>query len=78
MSDWKTFFTANFPLKLYRATVANADTGSLKFLHTIFDTYLDNMLAIFQPKSIFQNVQSLRVFFFFTKTGVTVAETIVK
>ena len=41
----KQIFAVNFPLKLYRATVANADTGSLKSLHTVFDMYLDHMLV---------------------------------
>ena len=58
----KQIFTANFPFKLYRDTVANADTESLKFLHTIFDTYLDSMLPKFEPNSSFQNVQTLRFF----------------
>ena len=35
------------PLKRFRATVANADTESLKSLHTLFDTYLDHILAKF-------------------------------
>ena len=39
-------FTVNLPLKLFCATVANADTGSLKSLHTLFDTDLDHMLNL--------------------------------
>ena len=46
----KSFPTANCPLKLFRAIIANADTGSLKFLHTLFDTYLDHMLVKVEPK----------------------------
>ena len=34
--------------KLLRATVANADIGNLKSLHSLFDTYLDHMLAKFE------------------------------
>ena len=30
----KTLFAVNLPLKLFRTTVANADIGSLKPLHT--------------------------------------------
>ena len=30
----KSIFTANLPFKLFRVTVANADNGSLKSLHT--------------------------------------------
>ena len=34
----KSIFAVNLPLKLFRATVVNTDTGSLKSLHTLFDT----------------------------------------
>ena len=30
----KSIFAVNLPIRLFRATVANADTGSLKSLHT--------------------------------------------
>ena len=40
-------FAVNLQVKLLRATVKNADTGILKSLHTLFDTYLDNMLVKF-------------------------------
>ena len=43
------------PLKLCRATVTNADTGILKSLCTLFDTYLDNILAKFEPNRMVQN-----------------------
>ena len=33
----KSIFAVNLPLKLFPATVANADIGSLKSLHTLFD-----------------------------------------
>ena len=49
MSNPKVNFTLNLPLKVFRSTIANADTENLKFLHTIFDTYLDHMLATFEP-----------------------------
>ena len=45
MSDRKIIFTANLRLKHFGTIVANADTASLKFLHTLFDTYLNQMLA---------------------------------
>ena len=44
----KSFFTVNLPSKFFRATVENADSGSFKFLHTLFGTYLDHMLAKFE------------------------------
>ena len=58
-------FTVNLPLKLFRATVANAGTGSLKFLYTLFDTYSDHMLAKFEPNAWFKmyNILSFCVFF---------------
>ena len=63
----KSIFAVNLPLKLYRATAANADTGSLKFLHTLFDSYWDHMLAKFEANRIAQNVQNFE--FFDKKTG---------
>ena len=62
MSDQKIIFSVNLALKLFRATVANADIGSLKSLHALFDTYLDHMLANFEPKRIVQNVFNFVVF----------------
>ena len=44
--DRKSIFAVNLPLKLFPATV-NADIGSLKSLHTLFDKYLDHMLVKF-------------------------------
>ena len=52
----------NLPLELFRATVANADIESLKSLHTLFDSYLDHMLAKFEPNCIVQNVQKFELF----------------
>ena len=51
----KSVFAENLPLQLFRVTVANADTENLKSLHTLFDTYLDYMLAKFEPNVIVQN-----------------------
>ena len=36
----KAIFAVKLPLEFFRATVANAKTGSLKSLHTLFETYL--------------------------------------
>ena len=52
----KSIFALNLPLKLFRATVANAYTRSLKSLHTFFDTYLGHMVAKFEPKRIVRKV----------------------
>ena len=48
----KAIFAVNFPLKPFLATVANANTESLKSLHTSFDTYFDFMLTKFKPNRI--------------------------
>ena len=37
-------------LKLFPVAVANADIGSIKSLHTLFDKYLDYMLVKFEQK----------------------------
>ena len=58
----KSIFAVNLPLKLFRATVANADTESLKSLHTLFDTYFDHMLAKFEPNCMVRNVQNFQLF----------------
>ena len=55
----KSIFAVNMPLKLFRANVTNANTESLKSLHTFFDTYLDYMLAKFEPNRIVRNIQNL-------------------
>ena len=56
-----SIFAGNLPLKLFRATVANADTESLKSLCTLFYTYLDNILAKFEPNRTLQNGQNFEV-----------------
>ena len=44
----KSIFAVNLTLKLFPATIANADFGSLKFLHMLFDQYLGHMLVKFE------------------------------
>ena len=56
----KSIFAINLPLKLFSATVANVNTESLKSLHTLFDTYLDYMLAQFESNRVVQNVPNLK------------------
>ena len=58
MPDRKTIFVVTLPLKLFRATIANDDAGSLKSLHTLFDSHLDHILAKFEPNRMVQNVQN--------------------
>ena len=57
----KYIFAVNFPLKLLRATVEDADTGSLKSLHTLFDTYLYHMLAKSKLNRMVQNIQFFKI-----------------
>ena len=56
MPDRKIIFAVNLQLKLFPATVANTDIGSLKSLH---DTFLKNclyhMLVKFEQKSYGSN-----------------------
>ena len=59
MSDRKIHLYCKFAIKHFGATVANADTESLKFLHTLFDTYLDHMLVKFEPNRMVQNFELL-------------------
>ena len=58
----KSVSPVKLPLKLFRATVANDDTGSLKSFQTLFDTYLDHMLAKFEPNRMVKNVQNFWIF----------------
>ena len=62
MSDRKSIFTVNLSLKLYSATIANADIESLKFVHTSFDTYSDHMLAKYEANRMAQSVQNFEFF----------------
>ena len=55
----KSIFAVNLPSKLFRATIANANTTSLKSLLTLFDTNLDYMLAKSEPNRTVRNVQNL-------------------
>ena len=57
------FFAVKLPLKLFRATLANSDTGiNLKSLQTLFDAYLDHMLTKFKPNRMVQNVQNFELY----------------
>ena len=58
----KSIFAVNLPLKLFPATVANADIGSLKSLHTLFDKYLDHMLMKFEGNCMVQTTRNSEFF----------------
>ena len=42
--------------------IADADIGSPKSLHTLFDKYLDHMLVKFERNCMVRNVQNLELF----------------
>ena len=52
----KSIFAVNLPLKLFPATVADADIGSLKSLHTLFDKDWDHMLVKFEQNCMVQTI----------------------
>ena len=58
----KSIFAVNLRLKLFCATVANGDTGSLKSLRTLFDKYLDHMLVKFEQNRMVRNIQNFELF----------------
>ena len=58
----KSIFAVNFPLRFFRTTIANANTESLRSLHTLFDTYFDYMLAKFERNRAVRNVQKFVLF----------------
>ena len=41
--------------------IANADIGSLKSLHTLFDKYLDHMLVEFEQNRMVRTIQNFWV-----------------
>ena len=51
-------FTAH---RLFYIT-ANADIGSLKFLQTLFDKYLDHMLVKFEQNHMIRTIQNFDLF----------------
>ena len=59
MPDRKINFCCTLTFKLFRATVANADTGSLKFFHILFDTYLEDMQVKFEQNRMVQTTRNL-------------------
>ena len=56
---------ANLLQKIDRAfyvTIADADIGSLKSLHTLFDKYLDHMLVKFEQNRKVRTIQNFVLF----------------
>ena len=47
-----------FPIGHFMLSLPDADTGSLKFLHTLFDKYLDHMLVKFEQNHMVWTIQN--------------------
>ena len=58
----KSIFAVNLPLKLFYVTVANADIGSLKSLHTSFTKCLYHMLVKFEQNRMVQTTRNFELF----------------
>ena len=58
----KSIFVVNLPLKLFCATVANTDIGSLKSLHTFLKICLYHMAVKFQQNRMVQTTQNFELF----------------
>ena len=51
-----------FSDKVFYVTIADADIGSLKYLHTLSDKYLYRMLVKFEPNRMVQTSQNFELF----------------
>ena len=51
-----------FRLGILYYHIADADIGSLKSLHTLFDKYLDHMLVKFDQNRMVQSIQNFELF----------------
>ena len=58
----KSIFAVNLPLKLFRATVANADIKSLMSLHAFLQKCLHQMLVKFEQNRMVQTTRNFEVF----------------
>ena len=55
-------FAVNLPLKLFRATVANADIESPKSLHTFLTKFLYHMLVKFEEIRMIKTTRNFELF----------------
>ena len=57
-------FTAKncFSDRAFYIIIADADIGSLKSLHTLFDEYLDHMLVKFEQNRMVRTIQNFDLF----------------
>ena len=51
-----------FSDRVFHVTIADADIGSLKSLHTLFDKYLDHMLVKFEQNRMVRTMQNFELF----------------
>ena len=61
MPERKTNFCGKFAIKLFRATVANADIKSLKSLHTFLKQCLYHMIVKFEQNRMVQTSQNFEL-----------------
>ena len=67
MIERKTFkgkFTAKLLVsdRIFYVTITDADIGSVKSLHTLFDKYIDHMLVKFEQNRMVRNTQNFELF----------------
>ena len=58
----KSSFAVNLPLKLIRASIANADIGNLNSLHTFLKNCLYHMLLKFEENCIVETARNFEAF----------------
>ena len=58
----KSIFAVNLPLKLFCATVVNADLESPRSLHTLFRKCLYHILVKFEQNRRVQNIRNFGLF----------------
>ena len=62
MPDREINFCSKVAIKLLRATVSNADIGSLKSLHTFLKKCLHHMQVKFEPNLMVQTTRNFELF----------------
>ena len=59
---WQIYCKNWFSDRAFYVTIADADIGSLKSLHTLFDKYLDHMLVRFEQNRMVRTIQNFVLF----------------
>ena len=52
----------DFPIGIFYVTSDDADIGSLKSIHTLFDKYFDHMLVKFEQDCMVQTIPNFELF----------------